>query len=325
VVIAIIAVLMGLLLPALGVARDAAKQGRCLSNLKQLATAGVTRTSDHQGYYCSGIFDNRTDKGLGPIHETGWVADFINGDYANPGELLCPGNPAQHCQTLAPDRFGYSGGSRSDFFSEYTLEEFRELYNRGFNTNYTQSWHMGYTRMKSPWFDRATDKKNPENTLGPLRDFAMTGSASPSKVVLFGDAATDPGEVIELFGETVRVTKATTDGHAAETAAPPEGLWGGPPQRVVGRQDFTDMGPAHGVRDGVRVDNDEASNSVDHYREVGVLSFADGHAAAVREKAWDGEFGHRSDVMINGWRNIRYDDLEGLVYGGWIGASGLDF
>ena len=325
VVIAIIAVLLGLLLPALGTARDAAKQLRCTANLNQLATAGVTHASDHQGLFCTGIFDNRTDKGLGPIDSTGWVADFINGDYANPGELLCPGNVAQHCQTLEPGRFGYGGTSPGEVFSTYTEAEFRELYKRGFNTNYAQSWHMGYTRMKRPWFDRATDKKDPANTAGPLRDSAMMGAANPSRVVLFGDAATDPGDTIELFGETVRATKATTDGHATATAAPPEGLWGGPPQRVVGRQDYTDMGPAHGVREGARIDNDDASNSVDHYREVGVLSFADGHVTSVRERAWDGEFGHREDVTINGWRNIRYDDLEGIVYGGWIGASGLDF
>jgi len=243
VVIAIIAVLIGLLLPALGNARDAAQQTLCQSNLRQLSVAGLTHANDQRGLFCTGIFDNRTTRGSGPITEKGWVADFINGEYAIPGELLCPTNPAQHSQSLQPDRFG-RGEARSSTFTSYSEEEFRDLLRRGFNTNYCQSWQMGYTRTKDPW-SLSGDVKNPRDTLGPLRDSQISGGASPSRVALFGDAATQNiSDFVEIDGARLPACKATTDGPVT-IAYPPEGR-----RPVRGRQDFTDFGPAHGGRPG---------------------------------------------------------------------------
>jgi prepilin-type N-terminal cleavage/methylation domain-containing protein/prepilin-type processing-associated H-X9-DG protein len=61
VVIAIIAVLMGLLLPAIGGARNAARASACLSNQRQLGTAARMYMDDHRG----GMFH----------HHEGWVLD----------------------------------------------------------------------------------------------------------------------------------------------------------------------------------------------------------------------------------------------------------
>ncbi|WP_428388481.1 type II secretion system protein [Mucisphaera sp.] len=51
VVISIIALLIGILLPALGAARNTARSAACLSNQRQLGIALVAYTVDHKGYF----------------------------------------------------------------------------------------------------------------------------------------------------------------------------------------------------------------------------------------------------------------------------------
>jgi prepilin-type N-terminal cleavage/methylation domain-containing protein/prepilin-type processing-associated H-X9-DG protein len=58
VVIAIIALLVGILLPALGKARDASRRARCLSNTRQLALAAASYSNDNaKGCFVPAFFD----------------------------------------------------------------------------------------------------------------------------------------------------------------------------------------------------------------------------------------------------------------------------
>ena len=54
VVIAIIAILSSLLLPALGKARETARQSICFSNLKQIYGGAVMYSDDYDGYLTAG-------------------------------------------------------------------------------------------------------------------------------------------------------------------------------------------------------------------------------------------------------------------------------
>src|SRR5436309_13422117 len=51
VVIGILAILAGLLLPALARAKDQAKRAKCIANQKQLGLAAIMYTDDNNGYF----------------------------------------------------------------------------------------------------------------------------------------------------------------------------------------------------------------------------------------------------------------------------------
>ena len=65
VVIGIIAVLIGILLPALNKARQAAQMTACLSNVKQMVTASMLFANDHRGYMQTCSSDNSS----GAMHD----------------------------------------------------------------------------------------------------------------------------------------------------------------------------------------------------------------------------------------------------------------
>jgi prepilin-type N-terminal cleavage/methylation domain-containing protein len=92
VVIAIIAVLVALLLPALGRARRAARDGACLSNLRQIAVAFATYTNDYDRFPFGEQWEEFSTKhqyrfGWGGVHWYGFDAS---------GEPVYPeGEPAE--------------------------------------------------------------------------------------------------------------------------------------------------------------------------------------------------------------------------------------
>ena len=77
VVTGIIAVLVAILLPVLGRARESAKRAQCASNLRQLTTGFIMYTGENKGWFpCVAVFGNT----LGYPNVTapaGWQADWI--------------------------------------------------------------------------------------------------------------------------------------------------------------------------------------------------------------------------------------------------------
>jgi prepilin-type N-terminal cleavage/methylation domain-containing protein len=181
VVIAIIAILVSLLLPAIGGAREAARQSQCLSNVRQLAVAATSHAGDRRGAYSTGPFEDRPDRGYGRIEETGWVADYIIGGYAVPGRVLCPSSPSRASQTLSLQRLHpWTGRTNGATFVSDMIRE-------GFNTNYTLSWYMGYSEMRQPLNAAIGSPKNINSVVGPLH--AKQLSVPPiERVPLMADA-----------------------------------------------------------------------------------------------------------------------------------------
>ncbi len=82
VVIGIIALLVGLLLPALNKARDQANTVQCLSNLRQIGTAIVNYAADNQGYLVPGRYDPSTYPASTSVAELeNWATILVNSRY----------------------------------------------------------------------------------------------------------------------------------------------------------------------------------------------------------------------------------------------------
>lgn len=96
VVIAIIAILAGLLLPALGKAKDRTKRVSCLNNQKQILTAALIYEQDFPTwfYYTSSVSDDR-----GPVSLYPRYIPALNG-------FLCPNTK----NTIRPTTFSTAAG-----------------------------------------------------------------------------------------------------------------------------------------------------------------------------------------------------------------------
>lgn len=107
VVISIIALLIALLLPALGKARDSAKATQCMSNIKNLGMGLYTYATDHSGLYPRHDADWPTDvrrNALPGSREEQTHPGLFGGGYITAGEVsICPIVADHHSQSWYSD------------------------------------------------------------------------------------------------------------------------------------------------------------------------------------------------------------------------------
>jgi len=241
VVIAIIGVLVALLLPAISRAREASRSTTCKNNLRQFGEGLFQHAErDRYGRLCTGASDYRRD---GAYDRYGWVADLVNSNAANPGQMLCPSNPLKASEKTndllgrdttdgrdavpasrlsegiagQPDFGGLSGGGGTTWAGtavntpERAAIVARALFAKGYNTNYSSSWHLARSAPKFTFDSSVTPAairssvgmKGLAGTQGPLT-LSMLENAPvvTSKVAFIGDAA--PGDVSEaLLAQTI--------------------------------------------------------------------------------------------------------------------------
>jgi prepilin-type processing-associated H-X9-DG protein/prepilin-type N-terminal cleavage/methylation domain-containing protein len=92
VVIGIIAVLIGILLPTLGRARESAKSAQCLSNLRQIGQAMAMYVNESKGWVCPAYIAPHDNKGNG---EENWGTILANLRYLPAPKQLTVGSNDQ--------------------------------------------------------------------------------------------------------------------------------------------------------------------------------------------------------------------------------------
>ncbi|MFG0329141.1 MAG: prepilin-type N-terminal cleavage/methylation domain-containing protein [Phycisphaerales bacterium] len=246
VVISIIALLIGLLLPALSRARDAARTAECLSNLRQLTTANTMYMDDFNDGIAmkrdmvSGelhLSANWTHGGRYAVDGTGIQGQFRTFPWQKPlNPYAEPNNPAstkviRDRQAIAdPEKWNFQTfecpGDRSFNWQENYDEDGTRLDGRssyhGVGTSYLYNDHWSWSKKRDfAWNDIANFLENEDG----IRRFEHARLTNGSRMVLFMD---DPADW--MFGFRERVESDFThhnnpdshmlaffDGHATQT------------------------------------------------------------------------------------------------------------
>ena len=256
VVIAVIGILVALLLPALNLAREAARNAACTNNLRQLGQGLQIHAERQNEQFCSGAFDWLKD---GAVTEQSWVGNLVQ--QGTPvGKMLCPSNVCRAADTykdlLTANTSGFSAntcvnllgsppktmpdgtpkmnpcrlissgnGTASGPSPARTETVAKELLDEFYNTNYTASWFLVRGDLRLNAFGNLREIAagcgkaidSRNSTSGPLRRPQVDTSRVPSSIV---PLLADGGPSSETMSDSVGDLPAGTPLVMALTRGP---------------------------------------------------------------------------------------------------------
>lgn len=152
IVIAIIAILAGMLLPALNVAREKAKAISCLNNEKQLGLAFSAYTIDSNDFMPPDLVHNRTYVSI--LYSSKYISGLKT--------FLCPSRNSPYASQ-------YNAGEKEKEFSTTGAQEYPDY---------------GYSFQ---WIGRECKASNPDEFVAPRRPIKITRSKKTSNTITLAD------------------------------------------------------------------------------------------------------------------------------------------
>lgn len=218
-VISIIALLVGLLLPALGKARSVARTSACLSHQRQTTLALLTYTQDFDGRFVTYLYTTPGSPGT-PAGALWWFGFEPGGPAIGTGrELLPEGSP------LAP----YLGGDLHDALACPAFPESDPSFVKKFNQ---RSAHFGYNGGLVWPFPVAAEPRRLDEVIRTSGVFTFADAVHQDFGAGFYEPHTvayrRPGKIdgTAHHRHDGRANVAFTDGHAAAQPPPPsETIW----------------------------------------------------------------------------------------------------
>ncbi|QDU70488.1 prepilin-type N-terminal cleavage/methylation domain-containing protein [Mucisphaera calidilacus] len=125
VVISIIALLIGILLPALGAARASARNVGCLSGMRQLGIALFSYATDHDDYF---VYAQYRQNGSSPWENWSTILqqlDYATGPFLENADDLPDPDSVYFCPDADPDRYASSGWPATDHFDTWNEQAWR--------------------------------------------------------------------------------------------------------------------------------------------------------------------------------------------------------
>jgi len=218
VVIAIIAILISLLMPALGKARLLAKRAACSANMRSVGLASSVYQADFGGKVPINHGGGATDKGGNAMYFPNWRFLLVRNGGLTPGHLDCPASRF----SFAKDYPAYVDRRNAEISDRDAIVNVHPLHNQNFGSMGIMYLLIPYIRLNFPGQLNGDYLTNPDKLFMNERDGARgsyadiawrveSGWSDPSRLYI-ADAFVTPGGQVPTH-PSIETTTATWGTH----------------------------------------------------------------------------------------------------------------